>query len=172
MKKKKSKYQAKNSKGVEYRRKVKELDYSSREENKRMVKLVSIIDKLMKIDAGKVKKNEGVLTMKLKRIGETLDFNCIEVDSERATELDEETLNMSMNGSIKVSTFDTKIKLILLGCKDFRDEGLQTHFGCQSPKDLVKKLMTKDEIEKLADFISNLGGLAEDSENELEEIKN
>lgn len=133
---------------------------------------MGLIDNLMKIDAGLVKKNEGTLVMKLKRIGKEMEFNCIEVDSETATQLDEETLNMSMNGNIEVSTFNTKIKLILLGCKDLRDEGLRAHFGCQTPKDLIKKLMTKDEIEKLADFVSNLGGLADKSEDEVEEIKN
>ncbi|WP_462133176.1 phage tail assembly chaperone [Peptostreptococcus stomatis] len=133
---------------------------------------MGLIDNLMKIDAGLVKKNEGTLVMKLKRIGKEMEFNCIEVDSEKATQLDEETLNMSMNGNIEVSTFNTKIKLILLGCKDLRDEGLRAHFSCQTPKDLIKKLMTKDEIEKLADFISNLGGLADKSEDEIEEIKN
>lgn len=133
---------------------------------------MSLIDNLMKIDAGLVKKNEGTLEMKLKRIGQVMEFNCVEVDSERATQLDEDALNMSMNGSIEVSTFDTKIKMILLGCKDLRDEGLQAHFGCQTPKDLIKKLMTKEEIGKLADFISELGGLAENTEDELEEIKN
>ncbi|EFD04392.1 phage XkdN-like protein [Peptostreptococcus anaerobius 653-L] len=133
---------------------------------------MSLIDNLMKIDAGLVKKNEGTLKMKLKRIGQVMEFKCVEVDSERATQLDEDALNMSMSGSIEVSTFDTKIKMILLGCKDLRDEGLQTHFGCQTPKDLIKKLMTKEEIGKLADFISELGGLAENTEDELEEIKN
>lgn len=133
---------------------------------------MSLIDNLMKIDAGLVKKNEGTLKIKLKRIGQVMEFNCVEVDSERATQLDEDALNMSMSGSIEVSTFDTKIKMILLGCKDLRDEGLQAHFGCQTPKDLIKKLMTKEEIGKLADFISELGGLAENTEDELEEIKN
>ncbi|MDU1264532.1 MAG: hypothetical protein E6970_01765 [Peptostreptococcus sp.] len=133
---------------------------------------MSLIDKLMKIDAGLVKKNEGTLKMRLKRVGQEMEFNCVEVDPERATQLDEEALNMSMNGNIEVSTFDTKIKMILLGCKDLRDEGVQVHFGCQTPKDLIKKLMTKEEIGKLADFISELGGLAENTEDELEEIKN
>ena len=133
---------------------------------------MNLIDKLMKIDAGLVKKNEGTLVMKLKRIGEEVEFNCIEVDSEKATQLDEESLNLSMNGNVELSTFNTKIKLILLGCKDLRDENLMAHFGCQSPKDLIKRLLTKEEIGKLADYISNLGGLDEKGEDDIENIKN
>lgn len=133
---------------------------------------MNLIDKLMKIDAGLVKKNEGTLVMKLKRIGEEVEFNCIEVDSEKATQLDEESLNLSMNGNVELSTFNTKIKLILLGCKDLRDESLMAHFGCQSPKDLIKRLLTKEEIGKLADYISNLGGLDEKGEDDIENIKN
>ncbi|MBC2576579.1 phage tail assembly chaperone [Peptostreptococcus canis] len=133
---------------------------------------MSIVDKLMKIDAGVVKKNQGTLKMKLKRVGIELEFNCIEVDSEKATELDEATLNMSFNGGIDISTFDTKIKLILLGCEDFRSKELQEHFGCTTSKDLIKKLLTKDEIEKLSDFIADLGGLAEDIDEMVEEVKN
>ncbi|SFE87819.1 phage tail assembly chaperone [Peptostreptococcus sp. D1] len=132
---------------------------------------MSIVEKLMKIDAGLLSKNKGTLKMKLKRIGEEVEFECVEVDSEKATNLDEEALNIQLSGGIGIATFNTKIKLILLGCSLFSNKELQEHFNCTDSKDLIKKLLTKSEIEKLADFIANLGGLA-DSEDLIDEVKN
>lgn len=129
---------------------------------------MSIVDELMKIDAGLVKKNEADLKMKLSRIGKEYTFHCIEIDQEEATKLAEEGLNINANGDISVSTFKTRIQTILLGCPSvFQNAELQAHFGCITSLDLIKKLLTKDEIEKLSDFINELGSLDKVDTNEI-----
>lgn len=132
---------------------------------------MNIVDKLMKIDAGVLKKNKGTLKMNLRRINQEVEFECVEVDSEKATQLDEEALNIELSGGVGIATFNTKIKLILLGCSVFSNKELQAHFSCTDSKDLIKKLLTKSEIEKLADFIAGLGGLA-GKEDVVGEVKN
>lgn len=133
---------------------------------------MNIVDKLMQVDAGKIKRREGIYRMKLSRVGDFYEFPCVEVDSEEVQKLAEGTLNMNVNGGYGISTFDMKIRLIMLGCETFRSHDLKEHFGCTTSKDLIKKLLTREEINDLADYIMALGGRVEDTEQDLEEIKN
>lgn len=118
---------------------------------------MSIIDDLMAMDMGDFKKNEGDLTLKLARNGKKVTFHCVELDPEDATRLSEESLNLTTNGDITISTFNTKIKTILLGCPNvFSNQTLQSKYSCATSMDLIKRILTNEEITKLADFITGL----------------
>lgn len=131
------------------------------------------IDKLLKIDAGKIKRKEGMVTLKLARLdGMELDFPLVEVDPEYVTELQEESLVVNLNNDdIKIKTFDQKVFTIIEGCPlIFKNDEIIKHFNCQTPKDLVKKILTAGDMDDLFEEIQKLNGY--NKKEDKEKVKN
>lgn len=52
---------------------------------------------------------------------------------------------------------------------DLRNEGLQKHFRCATPKSLAKVLFPGGEIARISDAVTELSGFAKEDEKEAEE---
>lgn len=50
---------------------------------------------------------------------------------------------------------------------DLKDRELQKHFGCATPKDLIKKMFNGGELTKIADTITELSGYGGEPEKEI-----
>ena len=132
---------------------------------------MNIVDKLLKMDAGKIKTPEKEIKLNLKKLGgEEFVFPCKAVDPEYVTELQENSIEFKKNGISKIKIYDTKVMTIVEGCPEvFKNKEVIKHFGAATPKDLVKKLLVSGEIDELKAEIDALGGYDDDDE---EEVKN
>lgn len=132
---------------------------------------MNIVDKLLKMDAGKIKTPEKEIKLNLKKLGgEEFVFPCKAVDPEYVTELQENSIEYKKNGISKIKIYDTKVMTIVEGCPEvFKNKEVLKHFGAATPKDLVKKLLVSGEIDELKAEIDALGGYDDEDE---EEVKN
>lgn len=132
---------------------------------------MNTVEKLLKIDAGKIKTPEKDVKMKLKKIGEEFTFPCKAVDPEYVAELQENSITFKRGDISKIKMYDTKVLTIIEGCPSiFKNKELIEHFGVATPKDLVKKLLLSGEMDDLKSEIDKLGGY--DAEKDEEEVKN
>lgn len=132
---------------------------------------MNTIEKLLKVDAGKIKTPEKDVKMKLKKIGEEFTFPCKAVDPEYVAELQENSITFKRGDISKIKMYDTKVLTIIEGCPSiFKNKELIEHFGVATPKDLVKKLLLSGEMDDLKSEIDKLGGY--DPEKDEEEVKN
>lgn len=121
---------------------------------------MNTIEKLLKIDAGKLKMPEKDVTMKLKKLDdEEFIFPCNAVDPEIVSELQENAIEFSDGELEKIKVYHTKVMTIVEGCPSvFKNKEVMAHFGAPTPKELVKKLLLAGEMDKLNDEINKLGG--------------
>lgn len=133
---------------------------------------MNTVEKLLKMDAGKIKKNEKTVKIYLSRLGESFEFHCKEIDSEYIAELQENSIDLDVDGNVKVKTYEQKVLSIIESCSEvFKDDEVIKHFNCVTPKDLVKKLMTSGEMDELYKEINKLNGYQNEKEK-VEDIKN
>lgn len=125
---------------------------------------MNAVEKLFKIDEGKIKKIEKEITMKLKKLGnEEFTFIVREVDPEIISEYQESLLEIDGSIAEISGTFNMKVNLIAESCPDvFRNQELLKKFKCPTPIDFMKKIMTGGEIEKLYDFVQDVNGFTDD----------
>ncbi len=132
---------------------------------------MNTIERLLKLDAGKLKTPEKEVKIKLKKVGEEFIFPCKAVDPEMVSELQENSIEFKKGDINKIKMYDTKVMTIIEGCPSiFKSSELMKHFGAATPKDLVKKLLVSGEIDELKGKIDKLGGY--EKEDNEDEIKN
>lgn len=134
---------------------------------------MNAVEKLLKIDAGQLKKNEAIVTMKLSRLNDIeLDFPIMEVDPEYIAELQEDSLELNLDGDVKIRSYNQKVLTIIEGCPlVFKNEAIQKRFKCNTPKELVKELLPSGEMDYLYNEINKLNGY-KNAKKEKEEVKN
>lgn len=131
---------------------------------------MNTVEKLLKLDAGKIKIPEKVVTMKLAKLGIELEFKCMAISPERYSEIQEDAVTLKKGDIKRIDMHKTKTMTIIEGCKEiFKSKEVMEHFGCPTPKELVNKLLLSGEIDDLYNEIVQLNGYEKDDE---EEIKN
>lgn len=136
---------------------------------------LNTVERLLKMDAGKVKTPEKDVTLKLKKLNdEEFTFPCKAVDPEYISELQENSIEFYDGDIDKIKMYDTKVMTIIEGSPSiFKDKDLREHFGCATPKDLVKKLLLSGEMDDLKAEIDKLGGYdSKKKKKEKNNIKN
>lgn len=125
---------------------------------------MNVVDKLLKIDEGKVKKVEKEITINLKKLGnEEFTFLVREVDPELISEYQEGLLEIDGSSAEISGTFNMKANLIAESCSDvFRNQELLKKFKCPTPIEFMKTIMTGGEIDKLYDFVQDINGFTDD----------
>ncbi|NFQ86828.1 hypothetical protein FDG04_16315 [Clostridium sporogenes] len=129
---------------------------------------MNIVDELLKMDEGKIEKVEKEYKIKLKKLGnKEFTFVVKEVDPELISEYQEGLIDME-GKSVEISgTFNMKANLIAESCADvFRNQELLKKFKCPTPIELMKKIMTGGEIEKLYDFVQDINGFTEEKKKD------
>lgn len=132
---------------------------------------MNLVEKLMTInpeDMKTVETKEITLPGLTKKLGEPFTVTIRAIDGERYMEF--ATALLDKNGNRDFSrVFDVQTLTICEGVvePDLKSKDLQKHFGCATPKDLVKVLFKGKDLSILADAITELSGYGEDSEGEL-----
>lgn len=137
---------------------------------------MNLVDKLLKVDAGKVEEKK-TKELKSKRLGEILGMEGAatiiiqEIRIKRMNDIIAKQYNSK--GVFDASkSFDAKA----LACAesiiepDVKNKDLMEHFNCQTPKDLVIKLFG-GELNSISDEVTVLSGFANVDETD-EEVKN
>lgn len=137
---------------------------------------MNIVEKLLKMDAGKLEVPTKVITIQSKKLKQPLDFPCKAIDPEKYAEIQENSIIMKKGDVKKVESYKLKTMTIIEGCPEvFKSKEVMEHFGSPTPKDLVKKLLLSGEIQDLYDAICELSGYdpdQDDKDKDEEEIKN
>ena len=136
---------------------------------------MNIIDKLLKLDAGKIEMPKKVVTLKLGKLGIELDFPCIAISPEKYSEIQESSIEMKKGDIKKINMHRTKVMTVIEGCPEvFKSKDVMEHFSCPTPKELVNKLLLSGEIDDLYNTIVVLNGYEKDEDDDDEEndIKN
>ena len=133
---------------------------------------MNIVEKLLNIDAGKIKIPEKEVKMKLQKLqGQEFIFPCKAVDPEKISELQEDAIEFKKSELSKIRMYNTKVMTIIEGCPSvFKNQDLIKHYGGVIPTDLVKKLLLSGEMDDLKAEIDKLSGY--DKEDNDEDIKN
>ncbi|MGL5243684.1 MAG: phage tail assembly chaperone [Sarcina sp.] len=132
---------------------------------------MNIVEKLLKIDSGKLKMPSKDVTLKLGKLGgQEFVFTCKAVNSEKVAEIQENILSLSKKGGVKGTNLGLiKTLIVLEGCDIFKNKDLMEHFKAPTPKELLNKLLLAGEIDELYNTINELNGYDDEDE---EEIKN
>jgi len=143
------------------------------EKNKKQGELsMNLVDKLLKMDAGKIEVPSKVITVKSRKTNQTLEFPCKAVDSEKYAEIQEGALEIRKGDVKKINMYSMKTLIIIEGCPEvFKSKEVMEHFGTPTPKELIKKLLLSGEIDDLYNAINELSGYEKDDEDE-DTIKN
>lgn len=133
---------------------------------------MNTVEKLLKLDAGKIKMPEKVIKMTPKKLGIEVDFPCKALNPERFSEIQEDAVIMKKGDVKKIKMYAIKSLIVIDGCPEiFKSKELMDHYGCPTPKELLNKLLLSGEVDDLYDAISELSGYDRDEEDE-EDIKN
>lgn len=136
---------------------------------------MNAVEKLLKIDAGKLKTPEKIVKMSLRKLGlQEFEFPCKAVDPEYVSELQENSIEFHDGDIDRIKTYDAKVLTIVEGCPEvFKSKEMRDHFGAATPKDLVSKLLVSGEIDFLKKEIDALGGYdGKSRKSDEEEVKN
>lgn len=137
---------------------------------------MSIIDKLLLMDKGKFAE---VPTKKIEiprlsaLLGEKFEVTCKAIDGERYSDIRKNAIDINKKGNVKgINIYQMQVLTLIDGVVEpsLKDPKLLAHFGCVTPKDLVKTLFLGGEIDDIANTISNLSGYDKDEDDE-EELK-
>ncbi|WP_186424161.1 phage tail assembly chaperone [Lacrimispora celerecrescens] len=134
---------------------------------------MNLVEKLMKFDRGKLDEiptGEVEIKRLSKLMGEPFIVKCQAISGEMYAEIGSIMANkkgdLDMGKSYKVNTLLAVSGVIE---PDLKNEELQKHFGCKTPKDLVEVLFKGGDMTKVADLVTELSGFAPEED---EEIKN
>ncbi len=136
---------------------------------------MNTVEKLLKMDAGKIKTPEKDVVMKLAKFdNKEFTFPCKAIDPELVAEIQENSIEFYDGDIDKIKVYDSKVMTIIEGCPIvFKNTDLMKHFGAATPKDLVKKLLLSGEIDDLKAEIDKLSGYdTKKKKRDEEDIKN
>lgn len=134
---------------------------------------MSTVDKLLQLDAGKIKMPEKDVEIKRlsKLLGEKTIFKIKAIDGAKYADIQRMAVDYDSMGKIKdIDNFKLQVLTVIEGTIDpnFKNKQLLEHYSCTTPEDLVRKLLLAGEIVDLANEIAALSGF----ETEIEDIKN
>lgn len=134
---------------------------------------MNLVEKLMKMDRNKLEQIP-MGEVEIKRLselcGEPFIVKCKAISGNRHTELTALMTNkkgdLDLGKAYKVNTLMAVEGVVE---PDLKNEELQKHFGCKTPKDLAEKLFPGGDMAKVGELISELSGFTKETD---EEIKN
>ncbi len=136
---------------------------------------MNLVERLLTIDKGELSKVpvEKMRARKLSELmGEDVEITVTAICGERYTELSSRMV--SENGDVDFGKlYETNALIAAEGIVEpnLKNEQLQKHFGCATPKELVKVLFPGGDLSKIADKITDLSGFSNEAKNE-KKVKN
>lgn len=133
---------------------------------------MTIVEKLLKLDAGKIAMPTKTLKLTCKKIKMDLDFPLLAVDAERYGEIQENSFELKKGDLKKINMYAMKTQIIIEGCPEvFKSKELMGHFNAPSPRELIRKILLSGEVDDLYNAVNELSGYDKDEDDE-KEIKN
>lgn len=136
---------------------------------------MNLVERLLTIDKGDLNKVP-VEKMRARRLselmGEDVEITVTAICGERYTELSSRMV--SENGDVDFGKlYETNALIAAEGIVEpnLKNEQLQKHFGCATPKELAKVLFPGGDLSKIADKITDLSGFSNEAKNE-KKVKN
>lgn len=127
---------------------------------------MNTIDKLLKMDAGKLAMPEKVVTLKLAKLGAALDFPCVAINNEKYSEIQEGAYELRKGDIKRINLSKMKTMTIIEGCPSvFKSKEVMEHFSCPTPRDLINRLLLSGEMDDLYSAIVELNGYEQDEED-------
>lgn len=137
---------------------------------------MSLVDKLLQLDAGKLAEKP-IKEVELKRLSKVLGtkaiFKCQAIDGQAYADIQRRSIGISKRGDIcDIDIYEMQVMTVLEGVVEpsFKDKKLLEHFNALTPKDLIKKMLLPGEIAELHNVVNELSGYERDDEEG--EIKN
>lgn len=140
---------------------------------------LNTVDILLSIDKGDFKAEEKVIKIKSlsKLAKKDVTFKIKELNLDEFKRAQEIGTIKKRHGKVDFDDVKYGIEILLKGVVDpsLKDEKLLTHYGVETPKELVLKLLKAGEIAEICQSIEDLSGYRQDIEEveeEKQEIKN
>lgn len=137
---------------------------------------MSLIDKLLQMDnktLTEMPKREVDIPRLTQVLGEPFKVVCQAIDGERYADIQKASIDLNKKGGVRnINLFDMQVLTVIDGVVEpsLKDSKLLSHFGCVTPKELVKKLFLAGEIAELSNVVTELSGYDKTEEDE-EEVK-
>lgn len=138
---------------------------------------MNTVERLLALDAGKIKAPEKTVRMKPAKVGMVLEFPCAAISPEKYSEIQESSYEIGRKGDFRLSHLgNMKILTVTEGCPTvFKNRDLMAKFSCPTPKELVNKLLLSGEIDTLYGEITALNGYEQgetEDESAEDSVKN
>src|SRR5471030_989960 len=129
------------------------------------MRIMNLVEKLLKIDAGKIELPSKEVKIKLAKLGKIeVAFTCTAISMEKYNEIQERVLQVDKKGNIQgFATAKAKIETVLAGVPELRSEELMKHFKAPTPKELMNKIFLHGEVDILADTVTEISGVESSS---------
>lgn len=128
---------------------------------------MNLVEQLLKIDKGEIEVPKTVKKMYCKKLKQTLEFECVAVDAEKASEIQSNSIELANSEISEMKLFELKVSTILAGCKELKNKELREHFGAPTPVELIKLILTGGEIDELYNTINDLSAYKEVEEKDI-----
>lgn len=131
---------------------------------------MNTLDKLMKFNPASIVLPTKTVKRKLRKLdGMEVEFELRALTNEEAANLQAESFDGKMNGNVKLNLYAPSVKKILIGCPIFKDKDLQSHFKCNTAKELIETILNKSDMDFLTKEIDTLTGFDDETEEELKD---
>ena len=128
---------------------------------------------LLKMDKAKVEELP-TKVIEIKRFteltGEKFEVTLRAINGERMSDIQKNSIDISKKGGVKdINLYSMQTQILTEGMIDpnLKDKSLLEHFGCVTPKDLIKKLFLAGEINDLANEVQELSGYDKSDDEDL-----
>ena len=128
---------------------------------------MNLVEQLLKIDKGEIEVPKTVKKMYCKKLKQTLEFECVAVDAEKASEIQSNSIELANSEISEMKLFELKVFTILAGCKELKSKELREHFGAPTSVELIKLILTGGEIDELYNTINDLSAYKEVEEKDI-----
>ena len=96
------------------------------------------------MDAGKIEVPSKIITVKSRKMNQTLEFPCKAVDSEKYAEIQEGALEIRKGDVKKINMYSMKTLIIIEGCPEvFKSKEVMEHFGTPDTEGTYQKALAQ-----------------------------
>lgn len=122
---------------------------------------MNLVEQLLSYNPSEIKRPVKVFKMKLAKLGGTeFEFPIQALDTETACKIQDIQFRILAKQDMEMESnmYEAKMETIKAGCPSLFNAKIRDHFNVVSNEQLISKLMTPAEIDKLKDEIDNLTG--------------
>lgn len=132
---------------------------------------MNIVERLMQVEPDtldRIEEKDIEIKRLSKKFGEPFLVRYRGLPGDQYTEVISDIADKKGNvNAAKAYRANIRVALAGIISPDLKDERLQAHLKCKTPKDLLERLFNGGEITRIADAIGELSGFGEDADDEI-----